>query len=169
MRWLGFIILLAFVTLLNACDLMNYMAIGEMNVRPDLLLCIMVFFAINSDAHTAIVTSFLTGFALDVSYMAIGPYTISFGLAGSLLAVMDRDMIMSRVIRQGLTILIIGVISHGMAIGLTALKPGTPVPDTFEFLAWRSVYTAVIGPIVWMFLSAISPLFGTDRYGYGGA
>ena len=43
MRWIRFTILLVIVTLLNVHSVMDMIALGPMNIRPDLLLILMVF------------------------------------------------------------------------------------------------------------------------------
>lgn len=168
MHWISFIILLVLVTLLDAGNLPNYIAIGPMNVRPDMLLVVMVFFAVNSDIYTATITSFMTGLAVDVSSSSIGPYMISFGIVGSLVSLIDREMIMKRRFRQGLLIFFVGIAAHGLAYWLTILKPGGPLPNAYIFLVWNTVFSAAVTPLVWMVLSGISPVFGINRYRFGG-
>ncbi len=169
MRWFSFTILLVLFTLLDAGNTVNYIAIGPMNVRPDLMLLMMLFFAVNSDIYTATIASFTIGFAVDIASSSIGPYMISFGIIGSLASMMDREMVMKNMVRQGIIIFIIGIAAHGLAYGLTILKPGGPSPDIFLYLTWNTVYTAAIGPFLWMLLSGISPVFGIDRYRFGGS
>ena len=98
MRWLRFAVLILIAVLIQAGVLMN------LTIRPDLLIILLVFFAVHSNPYHAIITSFTIGFAADLIGPAIGPQIISFGLLGSALAHLRKVVAVRNMIQQGITI-----------------------------------------------------------------
>ena len=93
-----FFLVLLVVTLLNSGKLLGLISVTSLNVRPDLLVIMLVFISVNSSAEDAILASFMIGFAADISGVAMGPYTISFGLFGSFLAQLQKVLVMKKII-----------------------------------------------------------------------
>ncbi|MHC4844352.1 MAG: hypothetical protein ACYTEE_11165 [Planctomycetota bacterium] len=58
MRWVRFAILVLLTALLQA-GLVDILSLTSLNIKPDLLLVLMVFFAVFSNTKDAIITSFL--------------------------------------------------------------------------------------------------------------
>ena len=87
MRWLRYILLILVVALLQAGHVLDLIAVTQLNIKPDLLLILMVFLAVNTEASEAIILSFAIGFAADLIDLPMGQHIISFGLFGSLLAI----------------------------------------------------------------------------------
>ncbi len=85
MRWMRFSIFLLVVTLLNAGNLLNTISVSSLNIRPNLLVILLVFFAGSCPGFEAITASFAIGFAADISGPVMGPAFLSFGLFGWLL------------------------------------------------------------------------------------
>jgi len=167
MRWerVGIIILLA--SLLNAGNLLNTIAIGDNNIRPDLLLILMVFFAINSGTLEATIISFAIGFAADISSAAMGPAMISFGLFGTLISQFRKVVIMKRMTHQALAIFVMAIIAGGFTQILTHFKMGQNLSNVYSALFWTAVYSGLIGPLVWAMFSAISQWLGVRAYKTG--
>lgn len=169
MRWgrIGIIILLA--TLLNAGNLLNTIAIGENNIKPDLLLILMVFFAINCGSLEATIVSFAIGFAADISSAAMGPAMISYGLFGTLIAQLRKVVIMKRMTHQALAIFAMGIIAGGLTQILLYFKISQDLSNAFSGLFWTAVYSGAVGPLVWALFSAISQWLGVRAYKTGRA
>ena len=74
MRWSRFGVLVVVVSLLQAGF------VAALNIKPDLLLILLVFLAIYCNTTEAIVSSFTIGFAADLIGQAMGPQMISIGL-----------------------------------------------------------------------------------------
>ena len=169
MRWgrIGIIILLA--SLLNAGNLLNTIAIGENNIRPDLLLILMVFFAINCGSLEATIVSFAIGFAADISSAAavMGPAMISYGLFGTLIAQLRKVVIMKRMTHQALAIFAMGIIAGGLTQILLYFKTGQDLSNVCSALFWTAAYSGVLGPLVWALFSAISKWLGVRAYKAG--
>jgi len=124
--------------------------ISLVNVRPDLLLILLVFFAIYCDTTEAIISSFAIGFAADVIGSAMGAQMISFGLFGTLLAYLHRFIAIREMPYQSLAIAMTGLLAGGLAFFLTYLKSQTTPPNMFTVLLGTSLYSAIIGPFLFL-------------------
>lgn len=144
MRWFRFALLVCFATVLQAGFLSNF------NTKPDLLLILLVFFAIYCDTSEAIVSSFTIGFAADLIGAAMGPQMISFGLFGTLLAYLHRVLAIRKMPYQALAILVMGILAGTLAYLLNLLK-GEPLPaGMYSRILKMSLFSGIIGPFVFL-------------------
>jgi rod shape-determining protein MreD len=143
--WLRFGVFVLVVAVLQASVLAGW------DVRPDLLLVLLVFFAIYCSTTEAIITSFAIGFVADIIGCTMGPYTISFGLFGTLLAYLHRAVAIRKVSYQSASIFIMSLLAGTLAHLLTLLK-GTAVADSTggAVLFWTSLYSAIVGPFLFL-------------------
>ena len=142
MRWLRFAVLLCLVTVLQAGLLDHW------NVKPDLLLILLVFFAIYCNTSEAIATSFTIGFAADIIGTAMGPQIISFGLFGTLLAYLHRVIAIRKMPYQAAAIFLTGLLAGTLACFLTFLKGQPTPPNVYTVLFATSLYSAIVGPFL---------------------
>jgi rod shape-determining protein MreD len=149
MRWPRFAVLVLITTLLQA-SWVDKIAVTRFNATPDLLLIVMVFFAIRCNPTEAIISSFVLGFASDIvsTSFRMGPGIISFGLFGMALAYMHRVITIRRMGHEALAILVVGFGAGGLA-RLLAMSSG---PGGLGVLAGTSIYSAVIGPFLFLLL-----------------
>ncbi len=167
MRWVRFSILLLVCTLLNAGNLLNSISLSSFNIRPDLLLVLLVFLSINCETTDAVIASFIIGFAADISGTAIGPYTISFGLIGSVISQMHKVVIMKRMVHQATAIFVTGIITGVLGRFLTFFKTGETASNVYVVVFGSCLYSALVGPVIWGGLSAISGWLGVRKQRYG--
>lgn len=167
MRWVRFSIFLLVFTLLSTGNLLNTISLGGFNIRPDLLLILLVFLAINCETSEAIIASFAVGFAADISGSAIGPFTISFGLVGSLISQMRKVVIMKRMVHQTAAIFVAGVIAGVLVQFLTFFKTGETASNVYVVLLGSCLYSAVVGSFVWLGLTALSGWLGIRKHRFG--
>ena len=163
MRWARFSIILLVITILNTGDMLDLISVGSLHIRPDLLLIILVFFASNCGMFEAIIASFVIGFAADISGSVMGPYTISFGLFGSLISQLRKVIIMKRMIHQCGAIVATGLLAGGLACLLAFFKTHELAPNIYVALAGMAVYSGIIGPFIWLALGAIAHWLGIRR------
>lgn len=142
MRWFRFAVLISLVAVLQAGLL------AGLNIKPDLLLILLVFFAIYCDSSEAIITSFAIGFAADITGSTMGPQIISFGLFGTVLAYLHRLIAIRKMPYQSLVIFITGLLVGALANLLTFLK-GQPA-TALIYLSGTSLYSAVVGPFLFL-------------------
>ena len=142
MRWFRFAVLISLVAVLQAGLL------ASLNIRPDLLLILLVFFAIYCSSSEAIITSFAIGFAADIIGSTMGPQIVSFGLFGTALAYLHRLIAIRKMPYQSLVIFITGLLAGALANLMTSLK-GQPT-TALIYLFGTSLYSAVVGPFLFL-------------------
>jgi rod shape-determining protein MreD len=167
MRWLRFSFFLFFLVLLNAGNLLNTVSLSSFEIRPDLLLILLVFVAINCETSDAVTASFVIGFAADISGAAMGPYTVSFGLAGSLISQLRKVVIMKRVVHQASAIFVTGLVAGLLVQLLTFFKTGETASNVYVVLLGSCFYSGVIGPVIWHGLLAVSGWLGVRKHRFG--
>jgi rod shape-determining protein MreD len=146
MRWIRFAVFVIVVTILQT-SLVDIVAVTTAHVKPDLLLVLLVFFAVNSTDKDAIITSFTIGFAADIIGPTMGPQIISFGVFGTLLADLNRVVAIRKWPYQSLAIFAIGFLTAALAYLLLFLKPEPTLSNIYTNLFWTPLYSAIIGPI----------------------
>ncbi len=149
MRWVRFTALVLIATILQT-SLINVIAIPALKVSPNLLLILLVFFAIHCKDIDAIITSFSIGFAVDIISSTMGPQIISYGLFGTLLAYLHRAIAIKKMPYQSLVIFVTGVITTALAFFLTFLKSEPITPNIFSELLAIPLYSAIVGPFLFL-------------------
>ncbi len=149
MRWFRFAVLIIVASVLQAGLL------ELLNIKPDLLLILLVFFAIYCKTSDAIITSFTIGFAADIIGPAMGPQIISFTLFGTALAYLHRVIAIKKIPYQSLVIFITAILTAVSAHLLTFLKltllEGRPTPPImFAALLATSLCSALAGPFFFL-------------------
>lgn len=149
MRWVRFAVLIVIVTVLQA-SLVDIIAVSRFNIKPDLLLILMVFFSIYCSQPEAIITSFTIGFAADIIGPAMGTRMISFGLAGTLLAYLHGFITIRKMPHQSLAIFTSGLFTGVTALFLTFLKGQPAGTNIYTVIFWTSVYSSLAGPFLFL-------------------
>lgn len=147
MRWFRFAVLILLAAVLQA-ELIDIIAVTADNIKPDLLLILLVFFAIHYDISEAIITSFTIGFAADIIGPTMGPQMISFGLFGTALAYLHRIIAIRKMPYQSLVIFITSLASGTLSYFLTVLKGQETATDTYVVLLGSALYSAIVGPFL---------------------
>ena len=161
MRWFQFTIILVFLTVLNAGNLLENISLFQ--AKPDLLLILLVFFATKCKAFDAMIISFAIGFAADISGTTMGPGIITFGIVGSVMSQISQMFVMKRMLHQGIVILITGLILNSFVILLMFLKIHQGPSSLFTAVVGSACYSALVGPFLWSILSTVAPWLGIDR------
>ena len=144
MRWFRFAVLVLLATVLQA----SFFA--DLNIKPDLLLILLVFFAIYCNTSDAIITSFTIGFAADLIGRTMGPQMIGFGLFGTALAYLHQVIAIRKMTYQFLAIFVTALLAGSMVYFLNFLK-GEPTPQNmFAALFGIALYSALVGPFLFL-------------------
>ncbi len=149
MRWIRFAVLVLLASVLQA-GLMGVLAIGHSDIKPDLLLILLVFFASRCRSTDAVITSFILGFTADlVSPIrgVMGSRIISFGLFGTLLSDVQGFLSVRRPLYQGATIFITGVLTAAVGHLLASLRAENVAAGWSVPFLWQPLYSAVLGPL----------------------
>ena len=157
MRWIPFIIFLTIVMLIASSSLGDMISLGNNNIQPSLLLIVMVFFAVNCEMAEAIACSFVIGLAADIcsSSMVMGPCAVSFGIVGTAISFLQNRVIMRRLIYQAICIFAAGLLTGTMSEAMVFSKLSGQTLNSFSVIMMVTLYSAAIGPFIWLFLSTI--------------
>ncbi len=149
MRWFRFAVFILTVTVLQA-SLLDIIAVTALNIKPDLLLILLVFFAIYYNTSEAIITSFTIGFAADIIGSTMGPQIISFGLFGTALAYLHQVIAIRKMSYQSAAIFITGFLAGVVVYLLTYLKDQPSGANIYAVLFGTSLYSALVGPFLFL-------------------
>jgi rod shape-determining protein MreD len=152
MRWFRFAVLVLVATILQA-NLVGIVAVIRADIKPDLLLVLLVFFAIRCKATDAVITSFTLGFASDVISPLMGlmgPQIISFGVFGTLLSELHNIVSIRRIPHEAIAILVMGFLTAVVSYLLTFLRAEPIAMNLSAELWWQPLYSAVLGPFLFL-------------------
>lgn len=150
MRWLRFAVLILVATILQI-GFLGLAWIGRTDIRPDLLLILMVFFAIHAEPRDAVITSFTLGFAADLASPAMGfmgPRIISFGLFGTLLNDLQNTISLKRLPFQAVAILLLGILTATSTYLLVRLRAEPVAIQGARDFFWQPLLSAAVGPFL---------------------
>ena len=150
MRWFRFAVLVLVATVLQT-SVMGIIAIGRPDIKPNLLLILLVFFATRANPENAVLTSFAIGFAADLSSPIrglMGPQIISFGVFGTLLSDVHSIISIRRMPHQAATILAVGFLTALLSHLLTFFRADPAVTNAGAELIWQPLYSALLGPFL---------------------
>lgn len=169
MRWIPFIITILIVMLIASSSIGDFISLGDYSIQPSLLLIVMLFFAVNCETSEAIACSFAIGLAADIcsSSMAMGPYTISFGIVGTAVSFLQSPLVMKRILYQMICIFAAGLIIESMAEAMVFSKLSGQTLNSFPVIIMGTLYSALLGPFVWLIFTAILKLLVIDPPRYG--
>lgn len=150
MLWLRFAVLIVGATVLQT-SYRDVAWLGNLNVRPDLLLILLVFFATHAEPREAIIASFVIGFAADLASPAMGfmgPQVITFLLLGTLLNALHNTISLKRLPFQGIAIFAVGILAAILTYVLARLRAQTHVANIAAEFFWQPLVSAVVGPFL---------------------
>lgn len=151
MRWLRFTIILLLVSLLRASSLSEAVAVTALHIKPDFLLILLVFFAINCDAYDAVLASFAIGFAADITGAVMGPFFLAFGILGSILTHIRQVILLRRTLHQAIIIFVVGFLAGVIAQLLALFKIQSGLSYSFWYLTGTALYSALVWfPLKWV-------------------
>lgn len=150
MRWFRFSTLVLLTALLQA-GLVDVLSLTRLNIKPDLLLILMVFFAVFSNTKDAIITSFTIGLTADIiGTAAVGTKMLSFGICGTVLAYLTRLIVIRKMPHQALIIFFTAFLTAILAHLLNAFKTPQSAGLIYTPILGMAIYSAVIGPFLFL-------------------
>jgi len=150
MRWLRFAALIIITAIIQE-GLINILAITKLNIKPDLLIILLVFFAIYSSTYEAIITSFAIGFLADlIGHSAMGPHMLSFGILGTLLAHLTGIITVRKMPYQAILIFITASLTNISTHLLNALKIQQNTQNAYIVIFGIALYSAILGPFLFL-------------------
>jgi rod shape-determining protein MreD len=165
MRWFRFAVLIVVATILQTSFLGKAWVVSP-DIRPDLLLILLVFFAVHCESNDAVITSFVIGFAADLANPAaglMGPQIISFGLFGTLLSNLHHVISLRRLPQQGVAIFVVGLLTSILSYLLAYIRPGPVVISMAREFFWQPALSAIIGPFLSLPMAWLMRMNGKSR------
>ena len=163
MKWINFVLTIMTVTLINAGSVMGLITISSLDIRPDLLIAALAFFAYISDRRDAIITSFMVGFMADISGSTMGPSMIAFGIIGVCFSALRDVLLMERLRNRIVPIFLMSMGAMIIVDLLTAIKTGQHIARPYLTIPLCSVYTAAVGAVIWPLLDIIAVMLGVKK------
>jgi len=167
MRWFRFAALILAAMVLQT-GMVGIIATRS-GIKPDLLLILLVFFAVRCSPSDTVITSFTIGFAADLispTMGLMGPRIISFGLFGTLLSDLHSIISTRRIVYQAITIFIAGVLTAVLSHLLTLLRAEAATTSLYAQFLGQPLYSAIVGPFLslpvgwWMRMNRRSRAYG---------
>lgn len=144
MRWFRFAVLIALSAILQAS------IFADLNIKPDLLSILLVFFAVYCNISEAIIASFAIGFAADLIGPSMGPQMLSYGLFGTALAYLRSVIAIKKMPLQAIAIFFTALLADATAYFLAALKGQPLAPNIHTVLLGISLYSSIVGPFLFL-------------------
>lgn len=149
MHWLRFTILVLAASMLQT-NLVGVCAITSAQIKPNLLLILLAFFAIHCNPHDVIIASFIIGLCADLIGPTMGPQMISFGIIGTLLAELRQFVVLEKIPQQMLATGLAGFLAAALAALLYPIKDVSLAVHLDGYLLWQPLYSAILGPLLFV-------------------
>lgn len=163
MKWLLYFVVAGALMLLNASALMSLVEISRYDIRPDLMIAVLAFFACRYPRRDAITAAFAAGLLSDISGPAMGPGMLSFLLLGVMFSGM-RDLISMDTMRNRLfAIFVLALFVLAGDALLASLKTGQHAVKPLLTIPLRALYSAFAASLLWPVLDYILLIFGLRR------
>ena len=140
MRWIRFAVLICLAAIAQAGSLSDF------TYKPDLLLILVVFFAIYSSTSDAIITSFILGFTADLIGITMGSQMISFGILGTALSYLNRVFALRQVPLQVVSIIIMAILTGFFTNTLNSLKHAGIIESSY--IIKTAIFSGIVGPLL---------------------
>ncbi|MEN6387214.1 MAG: rod shape-determining protein MreD [Phycisphaerales bacterium] len=144
MKWFRFSMLILAATIIGSSDLMNAISVTDSFIKPNLLLILLVYFAISCETYDAIICCFSIGLAADITGTLIGPYFLSYGIIGTALNYIRKIIILKKTGQQAFAIFITGLVVQLVAVILMKMKISTVTNAGFFIVFATSMYSAIL-------------------------
>jgi rod shape-determining protein MreD len=167
MKWFRFAFLILAATVIGSSALMDVIALTEQNIKPHLLLIMLVYFAINANSYDAIICCFAIGLAADLTGTLIGPYFLSYGIIGTLLAQIRKIVILKTTAQQALAIFVTGLFVQLVAVILIKFKAANLSGAGFAATMMTAMYSAILWFLIRIPVQTIGKWLGVGAYRFG--
>jgi rod shape-determining protein MreD len=168
MAWIFYSIIILVFSIIDAGNLINFLAVTELNIKPELMAVIMAILISYSSNEDAIGIAFFAGFMADVSGTSIGPCMIAYGIAGTLYSRIRGAIQFDQIRFQVLIIFFITLLVLMISEPLILWKTADSMPRMPMRILATALFTAITGPFIWQPAEYIRKLLGmpqrqTDR------
>jgi rod shape-determining protein MreD len=159
MRWIQFAVLVIITALLQPA-VSQLIEITRLDARPDFLLIIMVYFAVNAEGADAIIASFALGLAADIAMGMPGPRMLAFGICGTALNSMRRYILLNRKLHVFIVVLITALVAGLIADALGLFRVRESVRAILLRTPSSALYSAILAPYVFSGMDLLAGVLG---------
>lgn len=142
MRWIRFAVLVCLAAVVQAGSL------SQFTLMPDLLVILLVFFAVYSSTTDAIITSFSIGFAADLIGTSMGTKMLSFLLIGTSLAYLNRVFSLKELPHRAIAIFAAILLTGIMSNILNSLKNAGTIE--LSAILKTALVSCIVGPLLYI-------------------
>ncbi len=160
MRWISFVILLLFVTVLQA-SVAPFLAVHT--IRPDLMIILAVHYALAARTNDAVLAAYFVGLAIDLTSLGfagdanVGLHALSFGLiAFAIVKLRDltfRESVVTQFLFTFAAKLLLSLMT-GIYLSCV-LDLGSGWREILVTGAYTAAYTAVLAPYGYWFMRSL--------------
>jgi rod shape-determining protein MreD len=160
MRWISFVILLLFVTVLQA-SVAPFVAVHT--IRPDLMIILAVHYALAARGSDAVLAAYFIGLAIDLTSLGfagdanVGLHALAFGLIATAIVKL-RDLTFRESVVTQFLFTFAAKLLLSLMIGvylLYVLKLEFGWREIITVGAYTAAYTAVLAPYGYWFLRGL--------------
>lgn len=163
MKWISFIITVLVITLINAGSAIELISISSLEIRPDLLIAVLAFFAYAFNRRDSIIVAFMVGFMADISGATMGPFMIAFGVIGVCLSSVRDVLLMDRRRNRVVAIFVMSFLIMIIVDILTGIKTGQHITKPLISIPLCSLYTAIVGSFLWSVFDFTAIMLGIKK------
>ena len=167
MKWFRFTLLILAAAVIQSSSLMDVIALTNRHIQPNILLILLVYFAINCNSYDAIISSFSIGLAADITGTLIGPYFLSFGIIGTALSYIKQIIVLKKTGQQAAVIFTAGILIQILAIILMKLKVSGAATTGFLEIISVCIYSAILWFLVKLPVKTIGKWLGVGVHRFG--
>jgi len=167
MKWFRFSILILATTVIGSSAFMDVISLTEQHIKPNLLLIMLVYFAISCDSYDAIICSFSIGLAADITGTLIGPCFLSYGIIGTVLTYVRKVIILKKTGQQACAIIITGILVQLVAVILMKIKVSNVTNAGFFIAFATSMYSAILWFLLKLPVQTLGKWLGIGVHRFG--
>jgi rod shape-determining protein MreD len=167
MRWWRFTFLIILVAVLQTSAAMNLLSLTDLRIKPDILLILLVYFAVYCDSYDAVIISFAIGFAADITGMVIGPHFVSYGIIGAAIAHIRKIILLKTTRQQAMAVFVTGILAETVALFLIQLKASELIKTGALEIFAASAYSAILWFLIKWLVGAAGKWLGVGVHRFG--
>ena len=167
MRWWRFTFVVILVAVLQVSAAMNILSLTNLRIKPDILLILLVYFAVYCDVYDAVIISFALGFAADITGMVLGPHFISYGIIGTAIAHIRKLILLKTTRQQAAAVFITGIAAEIIALVLTQIKAPEMAKTGLLEITAVAAYSAILWFLIKWPVIKIGKWLGVGAHRFG--
>lgn len=134
--------------ILQGGNILNFISLDQMNFRPDVMIILMVFFALKFESISGLIACFLLGLGADIVSLPMGPFVIAFTIAGALIANIRKSSVADNIVFQAILIFVATIVILGGAEFIKYIADKDVSSHLIKRIFVTGLYNLVFGPIL---------------------